>query len=221
MVKSLRLHLVFAHQVVWVNNQGLWNGTSCLKAVPKGGFTGNPTGNVYYKDAPEMGKTPQSPVGESTIAKAAAKIPELVPPAVQIPHGKVGQSPTAVITDTSAGKFGPFKNQVLVGEQTHSQVQRIYLEKVNGVYQGAVWKFLDGFQCGIVPMRMADDGTLFVGETNRGWASIGGKSVGIERVRYTGKAPFEMLEMNATSDGFKLTFTEPVDAAIAGKSSAS
>ncbi|MGJ8672290.1 hypothetical protein [Rubritalea sp.] len=199
----------------YTDNQGNWNGTSCIKHLKPGSFTGNPTGNIFYKDAPHMGPRPEDPVSGSRIVTEAERIPEYVPPAVQIPHGKVGQSPTALITDKTDGKFGPFKNQLLVGEQTHSQVQRAYLEQVNGIYQGAVWKFLDGFDCGIVPMRLADDGTLFVGGTNRGWASIGPKNFSLERVRWKGVTPFSMLTMEAEKDGFTFTFTEALDADIA------
>ena len=199
----------------YTDNQGLWNGTSCIKHLKPGSFTGNPTGNIYYKDAPEMGPRPIDPVTGSRIHIEAEKIPQYVPPAIQIPHGKVGQSPTALITDDTNGKFGPFAKQLLVGEQTHSEVQRAYLETVNGVYQGAIWKMLGGFECGIVPMRLADDGTLFVGGTNRGWASKGSKNFSLERVRWTGVTPFEMLTMEAESDGFTLTFTEAVDAKVA------
>ena len=91
------------------------------------------------------------------------------------------------------------------------------LEKVNGLYQGAVFHFLSGFEAGIVPMRQAEDGTLFVGGTNRGWASSGTKPFTFERVRWTGKTPFEMQTISALKDGFEVTFTEPVDAATAGK----
>jgi len=201
----------------YTDNQGKWNGTSCIKHLKPLSFTGSPVGNIFYKDAPNMGKRPQDPKDKSRIAIEAEKIPELVPPAVQIPHGKVGQSPTAIITDHSGGKFGPFAKQLLIGEQTHSQVQRIYLEKVNGVYQGAVWKMLTGFECGIVPMRQGTDGTLFVGGTNRGWASIGPRTFSLERVRWTGTTPFEMSKMEALKDGFKFSFTKPLDKATAGK----
>jgi hypothetical protein len=126
-------------------------------------------------------------------------------------------SPTAIITDHTAGKFGVFQNQLLIGEQTHSQVQRVYLEKVNGVYQGAVWKMIDGFKCGIVPMRLSDEGTLFVGGTSRGWGSRGGKTFSFERVRATGKVPFEMKTMQATPDGFKVSFTKSIDPIIAAE----
>ncbi len=197
--------------IFYTDNQGMWNGTSCLKHLKQGSFTGNPAGNIFYKDAPNMGKQPLEPKDKSRIATQAERIPEFVPPAVQIPHGKVGQSPTAIITDHTNGKFGPFQNQLLIGEQTHSQVQRVYLEQVNGVYQGAVWKMLDGFSCGIVPMRLSDDGTLFVGGTRRGWGSRGDKTFSFERVKATNKIPFEMKTINLTKNGFKITFTKPLD----------
>ena len=64
---------------------------------------------------------------------------------------------------------------------------------------------------GIVPMRMSDDGTLFIGGTNRGWGSRGKKSFTVERVRWNGTVPFETKTMEALPDGFRLTFTEPAD----------
>jgi glucose/arabinose dehydrogenase len=203
----------------YTDNQGLWNGSSSLKWLKPGGFMGNPTGNKYVKLTEGL-EEPPNPKSGSRMVTEHDKDPRIIPPAVILPHGKVGQSPTAVIYDNTDGKFGPFKNQVLVGEQTHSQVQRVYLEKVKGYYQGAVWKFLEDFRCGTIPARMGEDATLFVGGSNRGWAARGGKNFNFERVRWTGKTPFEMHEMHAKTDGFVITFTEPVDAATA-KDSAS
>ncbi len=193
----------------YTDNQGVWNGSSSLKWLRPGSFQGNPTANRYHQlaDLP----APPEPRDGSRILTERERFPELVPPAVILPHGKVGQSPTAVITDHSGGKFGPFAGQVLVGEQTHSQVQRVHLEKVNGLYQGAVFHFLEGFEAGIVPMRLSDSGTLFIGGTNRGWASRGSKPFTFERVRWDGKTDFEIHTMSARPDGFELTFTKPVD----------
>ena len=195
----------------YTDNQGKWNGTSCLKHAKIGGFTGCPVGNIFYKDAPDMGERPTDPKSGSRIHTERKRIPELVPPAVQLPHGTLGQSPTAVLHDHTGGKFGPFTGQMLIGEQTHSAVQRAYLEKVNGIYQGAAFGFLSGFNAGIVPMRLADDGTLFAGCTNRGWASTGDKPYSFERVRFTGKIPPEIKTMSVNKDGFTLTFTTPMD----------
>ena len=129
-------------------------------------------------------------------------------PAVVLPHGIVGQSPTGIIVDETSGEFGPFEGQLLIGEQTQSEVQRVYLEKIDGQYQGAVWKLLGGFQSGIVPIKMGRDATLFTGGTNRGWSSKGPNPYSFERVRWTGKIPFEMHEIKVTEDGFIITFTE-------------
>ena len=198
----------------YTDNQGLWNGSSSLKWLKPGGFMGNPTGNKYVDLVDGMEKPP-NPKSDSRMVIEHDKDKRIIPPAIILPHGKVGQSPTAVIYDSTNGKFGPFKGQVLVGEQTHSQVQRVYLEKVKGLYQGAVWKYLEDFRSGIVPARMGDDATLFVGGTNRGWGARGGKNFTFERVRWTGKTPFEMHEMHAKPDGFTISFTEPINAASA------
>ncbi len=193
----------------YTDNQGSWNGSSALKWLKKGGFVGNPSGNVTAKKfgLPE----PPNPTSGSRIQIEREKDPRIVPPAVVFPHGKVGQSPTAVVPDMTKGRFGPFAGQILVGEQTHSQIQRVDLEMVNGYYQGAVFKFLDDYACGIVPMRLAPDGTLFAGGTNRGWGSHGDQPFSLERTRWTGEIPFEIHTMRVTPTGFKLTFTKPVD----------
>jgi len=199
----------------FTDNQGPWNGSSSLKWLKPGTFQGNPAGNKFYELTDAIGPRPPDPQDKSRIIIERKRIPQFMPPAVVLPHAIVGQSPSGIACDLTGGKFGPWPEQIYVGEQTHSQVQRICLEKVNGLYQGAVFHFLDGFEAGLVPVRQAPDGSLFVGGTNRGWASRGSKPFTFERVRWTGKTPFEVKTMSATPDGFKLVFTEPVDAATA------
>lgn len=205
--------------VFYCDNQGFWMGSSALKHAPVGGFTGNPSGNKWYDDErvkAVMGPRPVEPNEPSRIETERARIKEFIPPAVVFPHGKVGQSPTGIVYDNADGRFGPFKGQVFVGEQTHSQIQRVYLEKVNGYYQGAVFPFVAGFQCGIVGVYHAPEGFVFAGQTNRGWGSRGGQPYGLERVKWTGQTPFEVKTMQAMADGFRLTFTQPVDKQTAG-----
>ncbi len=199
----------------YTDNQGFWNGSSSLKWLKPGSFQGNPTGNKFAS----LGNFPAPPEVESKsrILTERLKHPEFIPPAVVFPHGIVGQSPTGIACDQSGGKFGPWAKQLYVGEQTHSQVQRVCLEKINGLYQGAVFHLLDGFEAGLVPVRFDQDaGLLFVGGTNRGWASRGTKPFTFERVKWTGKNPFEMETITAAHDGFDVHFTEPVDPATAG-----
>ena len=61
-------------------------------------------------------------------------------------------------------------------------------------------------------MLMSDSGHMFVGGTNRGWGSRGREPYALERLDWTGKVPFEVLEMRAQPDGFELEFTHEVDA---------
>jgi hypothetical protein len=205
--------------VFYTDNQGPWNGACNLKQVVVGGFAGHPESFKWYKEkeARYLGPAPKVPKSGSRIMTEAKKIPQLVPPAVIFPYGKMGQSASGIDCDLSGGKFGPFAKQLFVGDQTHSTVMRVFLEKVDGRYQGVCFPFRQGFGSGCVPVRFGKDGSLFVGGTNRGWGSRGNKSFAIERLVWTGKVPFEIHEMRARKDGFELTFTQPVDPATAGK----
>lgn len=200
----------------YTDNQGPWNGSSSLKHLKIGSFQGNPAGNRFYELTDAIGPRPPDPVSESRIPVERERIPQFVPPACVLPHGEMGQSPAGIACDSSGGRFGPFENQLFVGDQAHSNIFRIDLEKVNGVYQGACFPFLDGFLSGNVAMRFGENGALFVGGTDRGWGSRGGQRFGLERVDWAGKVPFEVREMRAKADGFELTFTHPVDPAAAG-----
>ena len=205
--------------VFYTDNQGPWNGTCGLKHVAEGKFVGHPGGFKWYKDpaAKHLGAAPQVPKSNSRMMVEAKKIPELEPTAVMFPYGKMGQSAAGLDCDLSGGKFGPFEKQLFVGDQTHSTVMRVFLEKVSGHYQGACFPFKQGFGSGCVPVRFAPDGSLIVGGTSRGWGSRGTKPFAIERLVWTGKTPFEIREMRAKNDGFELTFTRPVDSVAAGK----
>ncbi len=206
-------------EVFYTDNQGPWNGACHLKHITVGGFVGHPGGFKWYKDpaAKYLGPAPKMPKSNSRIMTEAKKIPQLVPPAVTFPYGKMGQSASGIECDLSGGKFGPFARQLFVGDQTHSTLMRVFLEKVQGHYQGACFPFRAGFGSGVVPVRQGKDGSLFVGGTNRGWGSRGPKQFSIERLVWTGKTPFEIHEMRARPDGFELTFTQPIDPATAGK----
>ncbi|MDF1657573.1 MAG: hypothetical protein P1U58_08165 [Verrucomicrobiales bacterium] len=201
--------------VFYTDNQGAWNGSSSLKWVKPESFQGNPNGNIWYDYADgAAGERPVDPPytddGSRTVTERE-NIPELIPPAVIFPHQKVGNSPTVVEADMSGGKFGPFDGQTFVGEQTHSKIHRVFLEKVNGIYQGAMFPFLEGFQSGNIGLRISEDGKLFTSGSNRGWGARGGKTFAFERVDWTGEVPFEIHEMRALSGGFELTFTKPID----------
>ncbi len=205
--------------VFYTDNQGPWNGACGLKQLVVGGFVGHPNSFRWYKEkeAQYLGKAPEVPKSGSRIMTEAKRIPQFVPTSVIFPYGKMGQSASGLDCDLSGGKFGPFERQLFVGDQTHSTVMRVSLEKVNGRTQGACYPFRRGFASGVVPVRFAKDGSLFVGGTSRGWGSRGTKAFSVERLVWTGKVPFEVREMTAKPDGFELTFTKPVDPRTAGQ----
>ncbi|MDB6029867.1 MAG: hypothetical protein JWM16_205 [Verrucomicrobiales bacterium] len=198
----------------FTDNQGPWNGACSLKHLAPGDFEGHPDGLRWWKSE-EMGPMPQKPASGSRMMVEAKKIPQLKPPAVYFPYPKMGQSASGISCDFTEGKFGPFKNQLFVGDQTHSTVMRVCLEKVNGHYQGACFPFRQGFDSGNLALELAADGTMFVQGTDRGWGARGGKPFALQKLQWTGKTPFEVQEMHARKDGFELSFTQPVDPSTA------
>lgn len=53
-------------------------------------------------------------------------------------------------------------------------------------------------------LAFAPDGSMYIGQTTRGWAS----GDGLQRLVWTGKTPVEILTMRLTERGFILSFTE-------------
>lgn len=205
-----------AGDLFYTDNQGPWNGTCALKPLGEKKFVGHPGGFAWYDMASRaMGERPAEPNSGSRIPVELKRIPELLPPAVLFPYDKMGKSASGIACDMTDGKFGPFQQQLFVGDQSHSSIMRVFLEQVDGVYQGACFPFRKGFASGNVGIEFAPTGALFVGGTNRGWGSVGTRPFAVERLDWTGKLPFEIKEMRVTSAGFELVFTEPVDATTA------
>ena len=193
-----------------VDQQGTWVPATPIHHLRKGAFFLNPEGI-------DSQNQPGSPVHLS--AKVPEKVPypaavnalsEMRPPAVWLPYNKMGRSGTDLALCPTRG-FGPFAGQFMVAEFTDAKVGRVFLEQVDGQYQGAAFPFLSGFASGIVRLRFATDGSLFVGMTSRGWSSLGTKAYGLQRVTWNGATPFAIKEMRARPDGFQLSFTEAVN----------
>jgi cytochrome c551/c552 len=165
-------------------------------------------------DVDEAGKPvkPENIVNEKFVSEYELKkaIPELQLPAVWLPHGILGISNSEIVK-IPEGTWGPFSGQLLVGDQGMSKISRVFMEKIGGEYQGAAIEFRSGFQSGIVRMAWAKDGSLFAGETARGWGSAGEAAQGLQRLVWNGKIPFEMRAVRAMPDGFEIEFTKPAD----------
>jgi hypothetical protein len=202
----------------YCDNQGEWVATNKMQHIVKGQFYGHQAGLRWVNESPFAGKV--SDRVESGMlydgqkgpgANAPSGMPKVHPPCIWFPYGRMGKSVSEPIWDTTGGDFGPFAGQCFVGDQTNAEVMRVALEKVNGVYQGACFPFRHALQCGVNRLAFAPDGSLFAGQTDRGWGSLGGKPYGLQRLVYTGKLPFEIHRIELMKSGFLLHFTKPVD----------
>jgi len=223
------------NELFYTDNQGDWMGSGALWKIEKGDFMGHPAGLVWtgmpnsplkltepyfnskidprkVKDANGKYIKPENIVNEQfkTLFDMKKEFPELRLPSVWLPYGILGISNSEPIT-IPKGHFGPFEGQILVGDQGMSMLSRVFMEKVNGEYQGASFVFKTGFRSGVLRMSWARDGSLFIGETNRGWGSAGEANEGLERLVWNNKMPFEMKAVRAMPDGFEIEFTQPVD----------
>lgn len=183
-------------RLFYADNQGEWIPTCKLQEVRQNEFYGH------------VASVPWAPGGDEE------NPPEMIPPAIWFPF-LVCRSASEMVWDTSGGKFGPFEGQCFVGELTNSLIMRCDLEEVQGRMQGACFIFRKGFHCGVNRLEFASDGSLFVGETNRGWGSIGGRTQGVERLEYSGVVPFEIKTLRVTPDGWELTLTKPARVELA------
>jgi azurin len=204
--------------VFYAENQGDWIGSGYITHVERGDFVGNPAGLKWtdLPGSPLQLKPEDIPDTGQPLFEVAQSVPALKPPAVWFPHTIMGISTSDILADDTDGTFGPFEGQLFVGDQGHSKIMRVALEQVDGIYQGAVFPFREGFDSGVLRMIWGKDGSMIVGQTSRGWSATGRAPFALQRLVWTGRVPFEVEKIQARPDGFELTFTGPVDPAAAG-----
>lgn len=195
----------------YIESQGPWNCACSLKFVKKGGFMGHPASFNWYPYAPEIGTAPKEPEARSTVLEQSERIEELDPYAVVFPYIRMGRSISGFVVNETGGKFGPFENQIFLGDYTQSLIMRATTEQINGIWQGACYPFREELSTGILNVHFTPDGNLIAGGTNRGWPVRGLKPYSLERLEWTGKMPFEMERIEITKNGFTIKFTKPVD----------
>jgi azurin len=200
--------------IFYTENEGDWIGSGWMTHLDTGDFAGHPEG-LRWADRPESPVNLRfEDIDDSeglTLYEQSLNIPEIKNPAVWFPHTIMGISTSGMLLIDNDEKLGPFAGQMLVGDQGHSKIMRVYHEKVNGEYQGAVFGFREGFSSGIISLEWGPDQEVYVGMTNRGWGSTGRENFGIQRMGWTGEVPFEMKKINAESNGYTITFTKPAD----------
>ena len=195
----------------YIESQGPWNSSCSLKFLKEGGFMGHPVSFNWYEYAKNLEGPPKDPESGGRIVTEKKKVKELVPYAVIFPYIRMGRSISGFVVNRTKGKFGPFEDQIFIGDYTQSIVMRATTEKINGVWQGACYPFREGFSTGILNLQFTQAGNLLTGGTNRGWPVRGRKPFALERIDWTGKMPFEIKQVSITPEGFSITFTKPVN----------
>ncbi len=166
------------------DNQGSWMPSSRMNLLRSGGFYGHQ-------------ENPDDRV-------------EMDPPVVWFPQGEIGNSPSQMVLVPD----GAYRGQMLVGDVTHGGIKRVFVEKVDGIYQGTVFRFSQGIEAGVNRLTWGPDGCLYVGGigSNGNWNHENTK-FGLQRLRYNDHIPFEMKSVQSRKGGLLVSFTEPVDVA--------
>lgn len=172
-------------EIFIADNQGDWLPSSKILHVNEGDFFGSRA------------------VDSARVAQLPVKLP-----VVWLPQDEIGNSPTT----PSYLNDGPYKGQMIHGEVTNGGVKRVFVEKVDGNYQGAVFRFIQGLESGVNRLVWGPDGALYIGGVGStgNWRHNGKLWYGLQRLKYNEQSTFEMLAVRAKSNGVEIELTEPL-----------
>ncbi|MBU2669085.1 DUF1080 domain-containing protein [Actinoplanes bogorensis] len=173
-----------------LDNQGGWLPASKLVQVKQDRFFGHYT-------------NPDGPFDTQPVTN----------PVLWLPQNEIANSPSTPVMLNS----GPYAGQMLFGDVTYGGVQRAYLEKVNGEYQGAVFRLTQGLEMGVLRLSQGPDGALYAGGLGAGgnWGQEGKLTYGLQKLTPNNTSVFDIKAMRAIADGFEFEYTQPVSAATA------
>jgi hypothetical protein len=129
-------------------------------------------------------------------------------PVLWLPQNEIANSPSTPFQLTD----GPFAGQMLFGDVTYGGIQRAFLEKVGGEYQGAVFRLTQGLEAGVTRISVGPDGALYAGGLGAGgnWGQEGKLSHGLQKLTPNGTDAFDIRALRAVPGGFELEYTQPV-----------
>ena len=178
------------------DNQGDWLGTSKLHHIKAGRFHGHPASLVWRKGWD----------GRDPLTISVEELDQMRTKAAALfPQGILANSPTQPIL-IDHQKFGPYQNQMLIGDMNFNRILRFIKDKINGEVQGALIPHLEdkGMYIGNNRLAWGKDGCLFIGRTKLSWPGF----KGITKVTWDGKKDFDITDFKLTKKGFKIDFTK-------------
>ena len=172
-------------EIFITDNQGDWLPACKLIALKPGAFYGNRS---------------VDPVGMKNVKDTL--------PVVWFPEGEIGNS----TSQPAPFEYGPYKGQMIVGDVTHGGLKRVFMEKVNGEYQGTAFRMTQGLEAGINRVVIGPDQSIYVGGigSTGNWGQEGKERFGLQRLTYNAKTTFEMLAVRPMKNGAEIEFTEPI-----------
>lgn len=134
-------------------------------------------------------------------------------PVLWLPQNEIANSPSNPVQLTQ----GQFAGQLVYGDVTYGGLQRVFLEKVNGEYQGAVFRMTQGLESGVNRITLGPDGAIYTGGIHGGgnWGQEGKLAYGLQKIAPTGTNAFDILAMRSVQGGFEVEYTQPLSASTA------
>jgi glucose/arabinose dehydrogenase len=137
------------------------------------------------------------------------------PPVAYLPQGELAQAPGTPLYIGAGNLPGDrFVGQMLMGDAVNGGIRRVFLDKVDGEYQGAVFAFTGGLEAGPNRLLWGPDGYLYVGMCGQGspdWAYK--KDFGLQKIKASGTDVFEMVSVRSRAGGLEIEYTHEVNAA--------
>jgi hypothetical protein len=134
-------------------------------------------------------------------------------PVLWLPQNEIANSPSTPLWVQN----GPYAGQMLISDVTYGGIQRGFLEKVNGEYQGALFRLTQGLEMGVTELMQGPDGAIYAGGlgADGNWGQEGKLKFGLQKIAPNGNAVFDMLAMRALPNGFEIEYTQPLSAETA------
>ena len=177
------------------DQEGHWNPKNRINYVRPGGFYGNMMG--YHDVADSSDEAMEQPLCWIT--------------------NSFDRSPGELLWVPEWARWGPFRGQLLNLSYGMGQVFLVPHEIVDGQAQGGMVDLGLEFPTGVMRGRFhRNSGELYI-TGMFAWAGNKHRDGGFYRIRHTGRPAHQILALNALEGGMAITFSDPLDVAIAAR----
>ena len=215
------------NEMIVTDNQGVFNPSNEFIRLTRGAFYGH---YLLKKKGTNIAAFQPNDVDSE---KGGSRYQ--TPPTVHLPQGLVNRSPSQPVNlQQLSGSLSVYNGQWLVGDVTLGRLNRIFLEEVQGIWQGAVFLHSGGhdpdgetgFTAGPNRMVHGPDGKIYVGHIGDGglWRFLPGPGEdpkpphGLQRLSFVSEKeiPADFNEMVAIRDipeGLEIEFFKSIETA--------